>query len=163
MDIELKQKLVALDVKDLTAAELYLHAIDNKLDYTKVKITAADRKRLESMNSNDPITDIINNRVKEYRLLLKDTRGEGEQGQLRLVLQNLLKFFKQNPEYDFDGLLKITNQYINSFYGDYKLMRQADYFLYKFKGGTWISPIEEYIELNKNGNKETGGKKFILK
>ncbi len=162
MDIELKQKLVALDVKDLTAAELYLFAVDNSLDFTKVRITAADRKRLESLNDNDPLTTIINNRVHEYRKLFKDTRGEGEQGQLRLVLKNLIKFFRQNPEYTFDDLLKITNQYIDSFYGSYKVMRQADYFLYKFNNGNWISPIEEFIQLNKEGNKEEK-KKFILK
>jgi hypothetical protein len=41
-------------------------------------------------------------------------------------------------------------------------MRQADYFLYKFNNGNWISPIEEFIQLNKEGNKEEK-KKFILK
>ena len=162
MELELKQKLLALDVKDLTAGELYLFAIENNLDHTKVKLTAADRKRLDSLSDNLPLTTIINKRVKEYRLLFKDTRGEGEQGQLRLVLKNLIKFFRQNPEYTFDDLLKITNQYIDSFYGSYKVMRQADYFLYKFNNGNWISPIEEFIQLNKEGNKEEK-KKFILK
>ena len=87
---------------------------------------------------------------------MKETRT------IKTCSQNLIKFFRQNPEYTFDDLLKITNQYIDSFYGSYKVMRQADYFLYKFNNGNWISPIEEFIQLNKEGNKEEK-KKFILK
>lgn len=150
MESGLKQKLVALEVQDLTAGELYVFASENGLDITKIKITTADRKRVEQLIGEDPLHNIINTRVKEYRSLFKDTRGEGEQGTLRNVMRNLLRFFRENPQYTFDDLLSYTRQYVDSFYGQYKIMRQADYFLYKYDNGTWISPIEDFINLNNN-------------
>lgn len=162
MTDELKEQLIALDVKDLTAGELYLHAVEHNLDVTKVKITLADRRRIESITGEDPLIKMVNDRVKEYRRLFEHTRGKGEQGQLRLVLINLLKFFRSNPQYTFDDLLKFTRGYINSFYGDYKIMRQADYFLYKYHDGMWISPVEEFIQ-SINKKDEESRVKFTLK
>lgn len=150
MNNETITKFASLGVKDIAAAELYMFAIENNLDETKVKITKTDIERMQSLINKNPIIEEVNRRVNEYRNLFKDTRGEDERGVLRTVLINLRRFMVEH-KCSFDYILEHTKNYIDQFYGDFRYMRRADYFLYKYVDGNWISPLEEFIN-NMNSN-----------
>jgi hypothetical protein len=152
MDEVLKDKLNAIGVTNLTAAELYIYAFKEGLDVSNINISKIDIKRLKPLiDGNRPdIDQEIQDRIEEYRCLFENTRGKGETGSRSLVLRNLLKFFNEHTNYTFDDLLSITKEYIAEFYGDFRYIKQADYFLYKYVDGRWTSEIKEFIKKRKN-------------
>lgn len=137
--------LASLGIKDPLAAELYIHAYNNNFDYTKVKISAADIKRLQPLLNPDPVVQEVEVNIEEYRNVFANTRGKGERGDLSLVKRNLIRFLRENKNYTMGKIISIAKEYVEFQYGNYSYMRQADYFIYKYENGMWISPIKNFL------------------
>lgn len=146
----LKDDLETKGVVDVEAALLYLLALENGLDVSKIKISKADILRI---NAFDEVTEEVQLRYQEYRDLFKGLKP-GAEGDKQAVIRNLIKFIK-GEKYTFDEILKYTQEYIDSKFGELKYIRQADYFLYKTINGTKTSTLREFIDNLNNGFSNT--------
>lgn len=76
------------------------------------------------------IEEPTDNFIEEYRLLFKDLK-KNSMGIKKLVEKNMARFKTLYP-YTNEEILQATEKYINeNSINDYKLMRQADYFIFK--------------------------------
>lgn len=142
MDLKLiKEELVEKGVVDIEAALVYLLVLENGLDLSKVKISKAD---IERIGRSNPIQEEVQLRYQEYRNLFKGLKP-GAEGSKSLVINNLIKFIS-TEKHSFDEILEFTQEYIDSKYGEFKYIRQADYFLYKVIGGRTTSTLKEFID-----------------
>lgn len=77
-------------------------------------------------------------------------------GSLSIFKKKMLAFFKENGMYDEDDLVNATKNYVNSFNGDYTLMRTLPHFIIKqetepdefnMMHNTNISKLSEWLEI----------------
>lgn len=82
----------------------------------------------------------------QYRSLFKDIRV-GSMGNAKAVKKKLQRFIDTNTDVTFDDIINASKLYIDSFNGNFKYIKRADYFIYKqnYKGEE-TSELEIWIE-----------------
>lgn len=143
-------ELIARGIMDLSAARLYLAALELNLDTSKVLISKADILRLEV---EDPIVATVEARYQEYRDLFKGVKSQA-MGDKNNVIRHLIRFMRET-EKTFDEVLELAREYVFSNLGN-PYIRRADYVLYKWERGIEVQTLKEYEQ-----SKETHRSKLI--
>lgn len=118
-------------------SKLLLEASFN--DYDKVSITKVRNV------SDKHIERLVSDRVMEYRLLFKPLK-RGAMGSPEGCKAKLKRWLKNNPNYNFDDIIKAAKLYIQELNGDYRYLQQADYFIYKKVGRDEVSRLSTFVE-----------------
>lgn len=99
--------------------------------------------KAKKIDSDTAIQQIVNDRIDEYRDLWKGLKP-GAMGSLKACKENLLKWLKNNPENNFDDILKAASLYISKL-NNVQYLKRADYFIYKKEHGVLNSTLDAYI------------------
>ena len=94
--------------------------------------------------STRTIEEIVSSRVKEFRAIWSGLKP-GSMGDPKACKVKLIKWMKENPEYDFDEILDASRAYIGSL-DNYNYLQRADYFIYKQESNkTNVSRLSSFI------------------
>lgn len=91
------------------------------------------------------LNQILDGNIKKYRYLFKGLK-RGAMGASESCKIKLKRWFKENPEYTIEDVLKATKIYIKSLNGNYTYLQQADYFIYKKVGKDEVSKLSAFID-----------------
>lgn len=102
----------------------------------------------------------------EYVAMFKE-KNSRKGGHIKESANRFKKFFKENPQYGKQEVLRATRLYLDS--TDYQFIRFPHYFISKGSGDnrveeilTWIEKLEELDELEKSKSKENVPLNFKL-
>lgn len=139
--------------------EKYIKILKTTCVLRQKSLKLIEQFKMESDVSLEKTTNVvteaeIKERVQEYRILFKGIKP-GSMGSKRGCIDNLIKWFKENPEYSFEDVLKATKLYINT-QNDIRYIQKANYFIYKQDGNkvthsnlsSFIDEIEENVDHN---------------
>lgn len=127
----------------------------NKLEENKyikiigenIVIRQKGKKLVKDLNKNLSKTDeeYIKNNINEFRKVFKGLKP-GSMGSLQSCKEKLTKWFEENPNYNFNDVIKAAKIYIKSV-NDLRFLQRADYFIYKQdKNGTINSTLSAFID-----------------
>ena len=129
------------------------YLIDNRLIELKDgKFVLKHEVFIENSIKYRPIDIQIVNRAEEFRAVFsKDGLGKeglkiGSMGDKQAIIKKLKKWFRLYPDKTMDDVLATAKFYVESFNGDYKYMKQADYFIEKDGQSVLSALIDESKE-----------------
>lgn len=106
--------------KSIKLIEFLSVEIDNSYSAEEKNIRKSDRVIQEEMVK----------RLPEFREKWKGLKP-GSMGSLKSCKLKLTRWMKENPEYNFDDILRAADIYLATFDGNYTYLQRADYFIFK--------------------------------
>lgn len=137
-------------ILDELIREKFVHKIGDKIVLSApIRSYFFDSIITENQSTNTEIFDVKKNiieRIGEFREKWKNTGKPGAMGSRTACIDNMTRWFKENPDFSFDDVLKAADIYLSTEGQNLKYLQRADYFIYKKDGSTWNSRLSAYIE-----------------
>lgn len=143
---EKNEQIIILRNKSNELLDLLIVDTDNSLETKTKKVNKSKSK----------VNQEVNERVAEFRALWKGLKP-GSMGSAKACKEKLTRWMRENPEYDFDQILKAAELYINTEGRDLRFLQRADYFIFKqdvHKGEA--SRLSAFIDEVEEGETSTG-------
>lgn len=155
-------KYVRISADDFEKLQYYgVIKVDYK-DGERVYVLDDSTVETDSNHEFKNIKEEIKVRWKEYQDLFSTVkRGRkvgiktGAMSNEKEIVDKLTRWFKENPSYTFDDVLRATKYYIDSTYkkyGHYDFTRKANYFIFKKEGKDEISDLATFVEETANND-----------
>ncbi len=96
---------------------------------------------------NKTLNNVVDSYIKDYRNKWKNLKA-GSMGSPKACKEKLIRWLKENPEYDMDQVMKAADLYIKTEgrNKNYAYLQRADYFIFKKDGKDEVSRLSAFIE-----------------
>lgn len=95
--------------------------------------------------SKRAITNFINENVDEFRNLWKGLKP-GSMGSLKSCKEKLIRWMIENPDYNFEDIIKAAKLYLRTEGRNLTYLQRADYFIFKKEGKEESSRLSAFID-----------------
>jgi hypothetical protein len=104
-----------------------------------------DSNKKQIKKSSRIINNIVENRIEEFRNKWRGLKT-ASMGDPKACREKMIKWMTENPQYDFDQILKAVDIYLATEGNNIQYLQRADYFIYKAEKNGVNSRLSAYIE-----------------